>query len=195
MNIFLIGTAFIFAMTPFYNFELNYVDVLLYSTLISAVDPVAVLSVFEEIHVNKILYICVFGESLLNDAVTIVLYNSFHSMVKIGQAHLIYQDFMESLYNFLLVSGGGVLIGIVFTCLTSVSAKWSSETPIMQPLLCLVLPYMAYLLSEFVHVSGILALITCGLLMKPYVTGSMTDQANITKMNNLLDCPVIACHP
>lgn len=52
--------------------QADLMDFLLFGALISAVDPVAVLAVFEEVHINDTLFIIVFGESLLNDAVTVV---------------------------------------------------------------------------------------------------------------------------
>ena len=52
--------------------DMELVDAGLYSILICAVDPVAVLSVFEAMHIDKLVYNVVFGESLLNDGVAVV---------------------------------------------------------------------------------------------------------------------------
>ena len=47
-------------------YELGLVQVLTFASLISAVDPVAVLAIFQEVGVNPDLYFLLFGESLLN---------------------------------------------------------------------------------------------------------------------------------
>ena len=52
----------------------NIVYSLLFGSLISATDPVTVLAIFHDLHVDVDLYSLVFGESVMNDAVAIVLY-------------------------------------------------------------------------------------------------------------------------
>ena len=49
-----------------------------FGSLISAVDPVATLAIFSAMDVDPILYMLVFGESILNDAVAIVLARYAH---------------------------------------------------------------------------------------------------------------------
>jgi NhaP-type Na+/H+ or K+/H+ antiporter len=54
--------------------RLSLLECLLFGSLISATDPVTVLALFKELKVDPDLYSNVFGESVLNDAIAIVLY-------------------------------------------------------------------------------------------------------------------------
>uniref|UniRef100_A0A915AT39 Cation/H+ exchanger domain-containing protein n=1 Tax=Parascaris univalens TaxID=6257 RepID=A0A915AT39_PARUN len=155
-NIISIGVV-LYAFSPYYSVSVPLIDLLLFATLISAVDPVAVLSVFEEINVNQLLHICVFGESLLNDAVTIVLYHALGAMARIGPENLETEDFIKASVSFFLVAFGGITIGMVWAAITGLTTRFSDKVQVVQPLICLLFPYLAYLISESVHMSGILA--------------------------------------
>ena len=76
LNTFLVGYTLIYiTSSPRFDWisiqlpmgEMTNLRWFLYAAIISAVDPVAVLAVFDQIHVNQTLYILVFGESLMND--------------------------------------------------------------------------------------------------------------------------------
>ena len=66
------ATLFICSVYEVFTVQFSVFEILLFSALISAVDPVAVIAVFEEIHVNEFLFINVFGEALFNDGVAAV---------------------------------------------------------------------------------------------------------------------------
>ncbi|CAF3974040.1 unnamed protein product [Rotaria magnacalcarata] len=153
---------------------------LVFAALISAVDPVAVLATFTEIHVNDMLYIVVFGESLLNDAVSVVLYRMFDSFAKIGQDNLIVMDIVLGFLSFFVVALGGVLLGIIFGVIGCFTTKFTEHTPVLEPLIILVYAYLSYLTSEMLSVSGILALTFCGMVMKQYIPFNISKKSDAT---------------
>ncbi|CAF3308830.1 unnamed protein product [Rotaria socialis] len=170
-----------FQFTPIYGgtkFEM--LPCLVFAALISAVDPVAVLATFTEIHVNDMLYIVVFGESLLNDAVSVVLYRMFDSFAKIGQDNLIVMDIVLGFLSFFVVALGGVLLGIVFGVIGCFTTKFTEHTPVLEPLIILVYAYLSYLTSEMLSVSGILALTFCGMVMKQYIPFNISKKSDAT---------------
>ncbi|NXC38758.1 SL9A5 protein, partial [Penelope pileata] len=160
--------------------EAGLMDFLLFGSLISAVDPVAVLAVFEEVHVNETLFIIVFGESLLNDAVTVVLYKVFNSFVELGPAHIHAVDYVKGVASFFLVSLGGTAVGLLFAFLLALITRFTKRVRIIEPLFVFLLAYVAYLAAEMVSLSAILAVTFCGICCKKYVEANISQKSRTT---------------
>ncbi|NWH75956.1 SL9A5 protein, partial [Piaya cayana] len=160
--------------------EAGLMDFLLFGSLISAVDPVAVLAVFEEVHVNETLFIIVFGESLLNDAVTVVLYKVFNSFVELGPAHIHAMDYLKGVASFFLVSLGGTAVGLLFAFLLALITRFTKRVRIIEPLFVFLLAYVAYLAAEMVSLSSILAVTFCGICCKKYVEANISQKSRTT---------------
>ncbi|XP_058980788.1 uncharacterized protein LOC101896141 isoform X15 [Musca domestica] len=158
----------------------RFLDIFIFASLISAVDPVAVLAVFEEIHVNEILYIVVFGESLLNDAVTVVMYHMMEVYNHIGISEIIAQDVVNGVGSFFVVAIGGTVIGIIWGFLTGLVTRFTDHVRVIEPIFIFVMAYLAYLNAEIFHMSGILAITFCGITMKNYVESNISQKSHTT---------------
>ncbi|XP_054619071.1 sodium/hydrogen exchanger 1b isoform X1 [Dunckerocampus dactyliophorus] len=151
---------------------------LLFGAIVSAVDPVAVLAVFEEIHINELLHILVFGESLLNDAVTVVLYHLFEEFSHVGVVTV--ADALLGVLCFFVVSCGGILVGAIYGILGAFTSRFTSHSRVIEPLFVFLYSYMAYLSAEVFHLSGIMSLIACGVVMRPYVEANISHKSYTT---------------
>ncbi|XP_053720462.1 sodium/hydrogen exchanger 5 [Synchiropus splendidus] len=155
-------------------------EFLLFGALISAVDPVAVLAVFEEVHVNEMLFIIVFGESLLNDAVTVVLYKVYISFVEVGVENVQTADYFKGVASFLIVSVGGTLVGLVFAVLLGFITRFTKKVRIIEPLFVFLLVYLAYLTAELFSLSAILSMTFCGIGANKYVEANISQKSRTT---------------
>ncbi|KAI1304264.1 Sodium/hydrogen exchanger 2 [Halotydeus destructor] len=174
MNVFLVGSS-LFVVEQFGWFgreDIPLVECFTFSTLISAVDPVAVLAIFQELGVNKSLYFLVFGESLLNDAVVITLYNMVTTFAV--SRVISTEDVVIGTLNFVTVSGGGLAIGVLVGAATALVTRLTSEVRVVEPLIVVVLAYFSYVFAELFHFSGIIALISCGLMQAEYVKDNIS---------------------
>ncbi|XP_015431274.1 PREDICTED: probable Na(+)/H(+) antiporter nhx-9 [Dufourea novaeangliae] len=174
------SSLWVLGKSGLFGFETPLLDMYLFSALISAVDPVAVLAVFEEIHVNEILYIVVFGESLLNDAVTVVLYHMFEAYSEMGPSRILYTDLLSGLASFFVVAIGGTIIGVIWGFATGFVTRFTHQVRVIEPIFIFVMAYLAYLNAEIFHMSSILAITFCGITMKNYVEANISHKSHTT---------------
>ncbi|KAJ8013284.1 hypothetical protein DPEC_G00051660 [Dallia pectoralis] len=135
--------------------DINLQENLLFASIISAVDPVAVLNVFEDVSVNEQLYIVVFGESLFSDAVTVVLYNMFTFIAEMPEVEPVYM--FLGVAKFFVVDLGGLVFGLVFGFVASFTTRFTSNVREIEPLFIFMYSYLAYLVAELFNISSIMA--------------------------------------
>lgn len=131
---------------------------LAFGALISATDPVAVIAFFRSLGVSKRLAVLVEGESLFNDGIAIVIFTIAVGLVNSSEAEL---SLLDAIWEFIRVSGGGVLIGLVLGGLVSLLLS-RLDDQIIETTLTMTVAFGAYVLAETFHMSGILAVVFAG---------------------------------
>ena len=81
----------------------------------------------------------------------------FAAFSEIGEENIKAVDVVLGATSFLVVAFGGVIIGIFFGIIASMTTKYTEKTPILEPLIIITYAYLSYLTAEMTSTSSILA--------------------------------------
>lgn len=158
--------------------NISLLDAISVGAALSATDPVTILSIFNAYKVDPKLYTIIFGESLLNDAICIVI---FETAQKFTGEDLKVSSFFKGVGMFLMTFTISLLIGSIVGIMTALILKHSHVRRFPQIESCLVLlfAYGAYFFSNGCHMSGIVSLLFCGITLKHYAYYNMSRRTQI----------------
>jgi len=162
-------------------YPLSMLASLTFGSLISATDPVTVLAVFQALGVRVDLFSMVFGESVLNDAVAIVLSRTLLGFNKPG-TEVNQESIMAAAQSFCVIFGGSLIIGAFFGIASSLVFKamdmrHHGDLVFMQAALSFAFPWSAYFMSEALELSGIVTILFCGMIMAVYTRYNFHEEA------------------
>eukprot|EP00887_Chlorella_sp_A99_P005897 scaffold1.g5897.t1 len=162
-----------------------FIECLLYGSAISSIDPVATLAVLTEVEVPPLLYNLVFGESVLNDAVAIVL-----ALTQFYDQPLTWSSLPAILIRFVVLGAGSLAIGVgvALACafvlkrfqLADRSRGGDLDGTLYEIALVVMGSYLAYLLGEVAGMSGIVSLFFSGICHAHYTHYNVTPEAQVT---------------
>jgi CPA1 family monovalent cation:H+ antiporter len=139
--------------------ELPWAAAIALGAIVAPPDAVAATSVLKNFRIPKRLVVVLEGESLLNDASSLILYRFAVAATLAGEVSL-----GEASLSFLTSSAGGAVLGYIIGRV----AMWiftRLEDTLLDILVSFLAGFAAYLMAEHVHVSGVLAAVTCGLIL------------------------------
>ncbi|CAN5387995.1 Na+/H+ antiporter [soil metagenome] len=147
--------------------------------IVSPPDAVAATSITKGMGLNRRVITIIEGESLVNDASALIAYRYAVAAVFTGTF-----IFWKALLGFLQVGVGGVLAGLSVGFIMVFAHKKITDNPIVETTLSLLTPFIAYIVAEGLHSSGVLAVVTAGFFISWHSREIMTFQTRL--QNNVV---------
>uniref|UniRef100_A0A8D0AZS0 Sodium/hydrogen exchanger n=1 Tax=Sander lucioperca TaxID=283035 RepID=A0A8D0AZS0_SANLU len=158
-----------------------FTDCLLFGAIISATDPVTVLAIFNELKVDVDLYALLFGESVLNDAVAIILSSSIAAYQPAGDNSHSFEAMamLKSFGIFLGVFSGSFALGVATGVMTFTKLR---DFPLLETALFFLMSWSTFLLAEACGFTGVVAVLFCGITQAHYTFNNLSpDSQDRTK--------------
>lgn len=128
--------------------------------ILSATDAVAAIGITKGLGLPHNTVTILEGESLVNDASALVAYR-FAIAAVVGVAFRWGHAFLQ----LAIVLGGGLLVGIILSRIAALVLRWFHENDLVVIGLMILMPFVAYVVAEHYHVSGVIAVVVMGLSM------------------------------
>lgn len=132
---------------------------LLFGCIISATDPISVLAIFKDLRVDKRLSLIMEGESLLNDGTAVVLFGILFGAIVAEKLTV-----PKGIEQYFLAVAGGAVLGSALGYLAS-RITGTVDDPQIEITLTTILAYGSYLLAFHLHLSGVIATASAGLML------------------------------
>ncbi|KAK6254576.1 hypothetical protein QUC31_016296 [Theobroma cacao] len=154
-------------------------DYLAIGAIFSATDSVCTLQVLNQDE-TPLLYSLVFGEGVVNDATSVVLFNAIQSF---DLSHINSTIALQFVGNFLYLFILSTLLGVLAGLLSAYIIKklyFGRHSTDREVALMMLMAYLSYMLAELFYLSAILTVFFCGIVMSHYTWHNVTESSRVT---------------
>lgn len=171
---FFIGYA-LFYVCQYIGLPFDLIYCLLFGSLISPTDPIAVLAIVKKLDAPKRISTQIEGESLFNDGFGLVIFVTLFSIAFSGQNVTLEGVSLLFLHEAIGGIVYGFALGLLFHYLIS-----ATEDHAMQLLLTIAIPTAGYIFGQMIGVSGPLAVVVAGIMI-----GNWTRKKGFTEASKV----------
>ncbi|MBM7553328.1 cation:proton antiporter [Thalassobacillus pellis] len=172
-------TFLVIGLCTYFLLDLSLVVAFTFAALMSATDPISVITIFKNLGVSEKLSTVMETESLFNDGIAVVLFNIttiyLLSYMEMGLAGV-----GSGILLFLKFVIGGTVVGAILGFFISQVIRFYDDYP-FEIVVSLLMYFGSYFIAEHFHFSGVIAVVVSGLIYGSY--GARIGMTDTTKVN------------